>query len=75
MQRQGRSVAGSGTASGDFRGSSGMSRIYVLHENDEWVEPLRTALDARRLPFDEWFLDTGVVDFGTRRPTACSTTG
>ena len=27
-----------------------MSRIYVLHENDEWVEPLRTALDARKLP-------------------------
>ena len=45
-----------------------MSRIYVLHENDEWVEPLRTALDARRLPFDEWFLDTGVVDFGAAPP-------
>ena len=45
-----------------------MSRIHVLHENDEWVEPLRTALDARRLPFDEWFLDTGVVDFGTAPP-------
>ena len=45
-----------------------MSGIYVLHENDEWVEPLRTALDARRLPFEEWFLDTGVVDFGAEPP-------
>ena len=39
-----------------------MSRIYVLHENDAWVEPLRAALDERRLPYTEWFLDTGVLD-------------
>ena len=40
-----------------------MPRIYVLHENDAWVEPLRDALNERGLPFDEWFLDNGVVDF------------
>ena len=40
-----------------------MFRIYVLHENDAWVEPLRSALSERGLPFDEWFLDNGVIDF------------
>ncbi|MFP6571560.1 MAG: hypothetical protein VB674_03000 [Vicinamibacterales bacterium] len=40
-----------------------MPRIYVLHENDAWVEPLREALNERRLPFEEWFLDNGVIDF------------
>jgi len=45
-----------------------MSRIYVLHENDEWVVPLRAALVARDLPFEEWFLDTGMVDLGTEPP-------
>ena len=39
-----------------------MSRIYVLHENEAWVEPLRTAFDERRLPYSEWFLDTGTLD-------------
>ena len=39
-----------------------MGRIYVIHENNEWVEPLRVALHARGLPFEEWFLNTGTVD-------------
>ncbi len=39
-----------------------MSRIYVIHENNAWVEPLRDAFDERGLPFEEWFLDTGHLD-------------
>ena len=39
-----------------------MSRIYVIHENNAWVEPLRDAFDERDLPFEEWFLDTGHLD-------------
>ena len=38
------------------------SRIYVLHENDAWVEPLRTAFNECGLSYAEWFLDQGVVD-------------
>ena len=45
-----------------------MRRIYVIHENNAWVEPLRTALMVRGLPFEEWFLDTGSVDLGTVPP-------
>lgn len=45
-----------------------MSRIYVLHENDAWVEPLRKALDERALPYTEWFLHAGVVDLSTPPP-------
>ena len=33
-----------------------MSRIYVIHENDAWVEPLRAAFKESELPFDEWFI-------------------
>lgn len=43
-------------------------RIYVLHENDAWVEPLRAAFQAQRLPFTEWFLDDGVVDLAAAPP-------
>lgn len=30
--------------------------IYVLHENDAWVEPLRAAFARQELPYEEWFL-------------------
>ena len=39
-----------------------MNRIYVIHENDAWVEPLRAAFDELGLPFTEWFLGEGRLD-------------
>lgn len=45
-----------------------MARIHVLHENAQWVEPLRVAFAAQDLPYTEWFLDQGEVDFGAAPP-------
>ena len=45
-----------------------MGQIYVIHENDAWVEPLRQAFNERDLPFEEWFLDAGVIDLGSEPP-------
>jgi hypothetical protein len=45
-----------------------MPKVYVLHENDVWVEPLRKAFAARAIPFAEWFLDQGTVDLGATPP-------
>lgn len=45
-----------------------MTAIYVLHENEEWVAPLRTAFDRQRLPFEEWHLAQGSVDLGEVPP-------
>lgn len=45
-----------------------MSRIYVLHENDAWVEPLRAAFDEQALPYAEWFLDRGALDLNRVPP-------
>ena len=42
--------------------------IYVIHENSEWVVPLRSAFAELNLPFEEWFLDQGVLDFSTPPP-------
>jgi hypothetical protein len=42
--------------------SDASPRVHVLHENDEWVEPLRAAFTARGIPFAEWFLDRGLLD-------------
>ena len=45
-----------------------MSRIYVLHENSAWVEPLRAAFEELALPHGEWFLDEGAIAFDSEPP-------
>ena len=45
-----------------------MSEIYILHENSEWTAPLIAALEARRLPYRDWFLDEGTVDLSAEPP-------
>ena len=45
-----------------------MARIYVLHENNDWVVPLRQAFADRRLPFAEWHLDEWAVDLSSAPP-------
>jgi hypothetical protein len=32
------------------------NKIYILHENDEWVEPLQKELQVLNAPFEEWHL-------------------
>src|SRR6266508_3927863 len=43
-------------------------RVYVIHENDAWVDPLREEFAARQVPFTEWFLDQGILDLRTPPP-------
>jgi hypothetical protein len=45
-----------------------MTRVFVLHENDAWVEPLRAAFLAEELPYEEWFLDEGTLDLSAAPP-------
>ena len=45
-----------------------MARIYVIHEHDGWMEPLRAALAERELPFEEWHLDQGRLDLSASPP-------
>ena len=45
-----------------------MSRIYIIHENDDWTAPLRVELNRRELAFEEWFLDRGTIDLSSAPP-------
>jgi hypothetical protein len=45
-----------------------MSKVHVIHENDAWVEPLRTALRELDVPFTEWFVDDGSLDLAAEPP-------
>jgi len=45
-----------------------MPKIYVIHENDAWVEALRDAFAALELPYEEWFLSEGTLDLSSVPP-------
>lgn len=36
--------------------------VYVIHENDEWLIPLREAFKEKQIPWVEWFVDEGTID-------------
>ena len=42
--------------------------VYVLHENEEWVLPLREAFDEQNIPYIEWFVHNGSVDLSSVPP-------
>lgn len=44
-----------------------MRPIVIIHENEEWLVPLREAFKQRGVTATEWFLDTGVVPY-TQQP-------
>lgn len=45
-----------------------MSKIYVIHENSEWTVHLTKRLEELNLPYEELFLDKGLVDLTTEPP-------
>ena len=34
-----------------------MNKIYIIHENDEWIEPLRIHLNDLQISYEEWHMD------------------
>src|SRR5262249_10873970 len=48
--------------------SPGMPHVFVIHENDAWVEPLRRELALLGVPFREWFLDEGMLHLAMTPP-------
>lgn len=45
-----------------------MSKIYVLHENNEWTIHLQNRLEELRLPYELWHLDEGLIDLSSEPP-------
>lgn len=45
-----------------------MSKIYFMHENNEWAKPLKEALDEAGLPYQEWYLTQGTLDLSEKPP-------
>ncbi|MFT5760314.1 MAG: hypothetical protein ACI9LM_005100 [Alteromonadaceae bacterium] len=45
-----------------------MQDIYIIHENEEWLVPLKKAFSDRNIIAKEWFLNEGQVNLNTEPP-------
>ena len=45
-----------------------MKKIYIIHENDEWIEPLRLSFKHLKVPFEEWHMNRKDFDFSKSTP-------
>lgn len=45
-----------------------MTKIHVLHENSVWIEPLAEAFAKTGAPWEDWFLDSRVIDLSAPPP-------
>ena len=34
-----------------------MKKLFIVYENDEWVEPLQVQLLDLQVPFEDWHMD------------------
>ncbi|WP_026694557.1 ATP-grasp domain-containing protein [Peribacillus kribbensis] len=45
-----------------------MSKLYIIHENTEWTTHLTNRLEELGVPYEEMFLDRGIVDLTSEPP-------
>jgi len=45
-----------------------MKKIYVIHENETWLIPLREAFEKLNLPYEEWNIDKMSLDLSEIPP-------
>ncbi|RWZ58089.1 alpha-L-glutamate ligase [Halobacillus fulvus] len=45
-----------------------MSKIFVIHENNEWTDHLKERLEQLELPYELWHLDEGTLDLTEEPP-------
>lgn len=45
-----------------------MKKIYVIHENGDWMVPIRAGFEKLDLPYEEWFIDSITLDLNAKPP-------
>ncbi|CAM3771827.1 ATP-grasp domain-containing protein [Alkalicoccus chagannorensis] len=45
-----------------------MEKVYIIHENDTWTQPLLDALDSLGVPYESWHLHEGFVPLDETPP-------
>ena len=46
-----------------------MSKAYIIHENESWIVPLRSALEELGVPHEFWHLHEGKFDLSEQPPS------
>ena len=44
------------------------AKVYVIHENPQWIPPFAAAFEAEGVPFEEWMLTDGSIDLAVEPP-------
>ena len=39
-----------------------LPKVYIIHENEEWLTPLRLSLEKINVNYEEWLLDTKLIN-------------
>ena len=39
-----------------------MKKIYIIHENDEWLIPLEKELKELKAPYEKWHMNSVIID-------------
>tara|TARA_B100000029_G_scaffold513244_1_gene612170 strand:+ start:718 stop:1644 length:927 start_codon:yes stop_codon:yes gene_type:complete len=39
-----------------------MKKIYIIHENDEWLIPLEKELNELKAPYEKWHMNSVIID-------------
>ena len=45
-----------------------MKKIFIIHENDEWIIPLEKELKKLKAPYEKWHMNSTTVDFNKTPP-------
>lgn len=45
-----------------------MKKVYIIHENSEWVVDLKRSLEDLNTPYEEWFVNDFSVDLNSTPP-------
>ncbi|MEL6254468.1 MAG: alpha-L-glutamate ligase [Bacteroidota bacterium] len=45
-----------------------MPKIYILHENPEWLKPITAGLSRMKVPYEDWDLSEGSIPLNSHPP-------
>ena len=45
-----------------------LPKVYIIHENEEWLTPLRLSLEKINVNYEEWLLDTKLINIEKKPP-------
>ena len=51
-----------------------MKKIYIIHENDEWLIPLEKELENISAPYEKWHMNSMLIDTNGSPPSGIFTT-